>query len=148
MKIFKKSKITFAILLILVVAGLGFSYFFTKTNDRNAPAMQTTDSNYPPNKIIVIYKVGLTDTEKEQVLKSVDTFMNKYKLPRSNSQNSYTLLIEKRLNDALEVITDPEQLKNDAHTIIYLRKINSLWQVDQNAGPWCTLEEFEQHNCE
>jgi len=147
-----KYKITL-ILLLVAVTCIAVYFIYNQTQDlgpivfkRNSS--QTTSQNHTPNKIDAIYKASLSDTEKEQVVKSVDAFMNEFKLPRGDFQNSYTLLVERRLNDTLKVVTDPEQAKNDTHAILYLRKVNDVWQVDENAGPWCTLEEFEQRNCQ
>ena len=149
-------KLKYKIILILFLVAITCIavYFITNQTKDLGPIVfkknssQTAGLNNPPNKIDAIYKVSLSDLEKDQVLKSVDAFMNEFKLPKGSFQNSYTLRVERRLNDALMVITDPEQKENDTHAIIYLRKIGAIWEVDKNAGPWCSLEEFEQHKCE
>ncbi len=147
-----KYKITLILLLIAVTCVA--VYFINNQTQDLGPVVfkknnsQTTGLSQTPNKINAIYRVSLSDLEKDQVVKSVDAFMNEFKLPKGDFQNSYTLLVERRLKDAMRVVTDPEQTKNDTHAIIYLRKVEGIWQVDRNAGPWCTLEEFEQRNCQ
>ncbi|MBI5530122.1 MAG: hypothetical protein HY918_01330 [Candidatus Doudnabacteria bacterium] len=132
------------IILLLIVAGISVYFKYQK---KDAAPEQTIKSSYKPNKIDVVDKTNLPAGEKDQVTKAVDDFMNQYKLPHSETQNAYVLQIEKRLNDALEVKTDPDKAKSDTNTTIYLRKTNNQWEVDKTAGPWCTLEEFEQNNC-
>jgi hypothetical protein len=123
-------------------------YYFSKGSGGEVATPQMANSVRAPNKIIAVYKADLTVLEKDQVMRSVDAFMNAYKLPHGDFQNTYTLLVERRLNDVMLVITDPEQPKNDTHATLYLRKANDIWSVDPSGGPWCTLEEFERNDCE
>lgn len=148
-----KYKIIF-ILFLIAITCIAVYFIDNQTQDlgpivfKQKNILQTKPLSSFPNKINTVYKVSLSDLEKEQVVKSVDEFMNEYKLPQGDFQNSYTLMVETRIKDAMKVVTDPEQPKNDTHAIIYLRKIDNAWQVDKNSGPWCTLEEFEQNNCQ
>ena len=150
-----KTKYIITILLSLLAATSVAVYFIVNQPKdlgpivfRHKNASQTTPTSPSANKINTIYKVELSSQEKDQVTKTVDAFMNDFKLPKGDFQNSYTLEVAQRLNDTLMVITDPEQKENDTHAIIYLRKTAGVWQVDRNAGPWCSLEEFERNNCQ
>ncbi len=129
--------IIFTFLSILVLAGL--IYFYNPINKK-------TVQNTFQNNVAIRSKVVLPMVEQEQLVKSVDAFMGEYKLPKG-VQNSYTLSIEKRLDDAIEMIVNPGEEGDIGSIVIHARKTNNVWQVDTSGGPWCTLETFEDKSC-
>ena len=106
----------------------------------------TETQNYIPNKVTVVNNVSLSVKEQEGLLKSVDEYMNEYKLPKG-VENSYKIFIESRLNNSIKIEINPEDKYWDSRTTIYARKTNNVWQVDPGSGPWCTLEEFDREEC-
>ena len=126
------------LVVVVIIAAIGLVLYYSVSKN--------TEQGFLQNNVIVTSKVVLTSFEKEELVKSVDAFMNEYKLPQG-VQNSYTLSIEKSLNDAIEMIVNPGEKGDTGNIIIYARKIHGVWQVDPNGGSWCTLEEFEQKKC-
>lgn len=124
--------------MIAVFAVAGLIYYYQTDKKLEQDLLQ--------NNISVISKIVISDSEKDQIAKSVDAFMNEYKLPQG-VQNSYTLSIEKRLNESIEIIVNPGETGDTGNIIIHARKTDGVWRVDPSGGPWCTLEEFEQRNC-
>lgn len=145
MKILNKRNIIIVI-VIGVLAGVLY-YNRTQAPTVEDKTMQNQVQQQISNNITAVYKVEMSEEEKQQVTSGVDAFMREYKLPKGMS-SAYTLQVDSKLNNALKVLTNPESPESDFHATLYLRKVNGTWAVDQNAGPWCTLEQFEQGKCE
>ncbi|MFA6270057.1 MAG: hypothetical protein WC657_02500 [Candidatus Paceibacterota bacterium] len=142
-------------LLVLIIIGIGLlstqkmwvpkivDFILRKENiqQQNAEAINNIQNN-----ITLTSKVSLSSSEKEQILDSVDGFINEYKLPKG-IQNTYKILIEKQLNESIRIVVNPGEEGEVGNLIIYARRVNNVWRVDPNGGPWCTLEEFDQQQC-
>lgn len=135
MKIYK---IISVVLLVFLLTSLFYFYSLDRNKEGEKEVFH--------NKVEFTTKVTLTDLEKEQLIKSVDGFMNEYKLPKG-VQNSYRFDIEKRLNDSIQILVNLGQEQDSENIIIHARKINNVWEVDPNGGPWCTLENFDDKTC-
>lgn len=98
------------------------------------------------NEITFASKINITKIEKEQIEKSVDLFMNEYKLPKG-VKNSYKISVESILNDSVKIIVNEFEIGDAGNVVIYARKINNTWEVDPKSGPWCTLETFSDRTC-
>jgi len=99
------------------------------------------------NKVSIQSHIPLTVDEIDQITKSVDEFMNEYKLP-GGGQYSYTILVEQKLNNSLKIVVNPEETGDIGNIVLYARRTNDIWQLDPRGGPWCSsLEEFEQGDC-
>jgi hypothetical protein len=131
---YKKS---YAALLSILVIVILFYYH---------PINKNTEESFLQNKITLTSNVNITDLEKEQIKKSVDFFMSEYKLPKS-VPSSYKILVENILNDSIKIIVNQFETGDAGNVVIYARKINGVWQVDSNSGPWCTLETFSDKTC-
>ncbi|MES2213577.1 MAG: hypothetical protein V4473_01920 [Patescibacteria group bacterium] len=138
------SKFVRIFLLILIIIGIGLLVTQKMWVPKTVDTILKKDQNTFKNQVVVTSKVSLTDLERGQIEKSVDEFMNEYKLPKG-VQNSYTFSIEKRLNDSIQIIVDADVENNTV--VLYARKTNYFWQVDPSAGPWCTLESFDDKSC-
>ncbi len=98
------------------------------------------------NQVTIVSKVDISWSERDQLAKSVDQFMNEYKLPKG-VQNTYSMTIEKRLNDSIEISTMVLGAGADDSVVIFAKKTSGVWQVDPNGGPWCTIETFDNNTC-
>lgn len=141
-------------LLVLIIIGIGLiltqKMWVPKVVDmimkgENKEQGTLIDANIQ-NKITLTSKVDLSSAEKDQISKSVDGYMNEYKLPKG-IQNSYIISIEKRLNESIRIVVNPGDEGDFGNIIIYARKIGGTWQVNPSGGPWCTLEEFDSGEC-
>lgn len=127
----RRWKILIAILAIIVLAIL-----FTGYKTSYAP-----EETLPANEITFASQVELTEKDKAELIKSVDDFMNEYKLPQG-VPNSYLIRVERRLGDAVEM-----NVSFGESAILHAEKKDGVWQVDPNGGPWCTLETFVDKTC-
>jgi hypothetical protein len=157
MKNFNKG--LFAIILIVLVAGwvlAGWLYFKPESHssiqEANNELVSWNGKNTETqlesgNQIIIKSKIALTPAEIEQVIESVDEYMNEYKLPKG-VQNVYTISIEESNSAAMKIVFNPEEKQAAANNILYARKTNNKWAVDANAGPRCpTLKAFIEDSC-
>ncbi len=135
----KQSSKRLAVLLIVLGAILGaLAYWY---------AMRSSGlDDTVPSTVIEQYSVDLEESEKRQIAAGVDDYMNTYRLPKGIA-TEYTMRVEQRIGDAIRVMTNPDEL-DDFTAILYFRKVDGVWQLDEGAGPWCTLEEFERYDCE
>ena len=144
------ASIFLAVILAMVMIGAGAWLLQNKNSASPASGSDNGSSTQPTptlqNDVTITSKVPLAISEIEQLATSVDAFMNEYKLPKG-VPNSYTLSIEKRLGNAVEVFVSPGENGDSDHYVIQARKTDNVWQVDPNGGPWCTLEAFEQKTC-
>ncbi len=134
------------ILIILILASGVFTYTYTNKNTSDRDNLTVEQKAQIKNEITLTSNIELSDIEKEQLKNSVDTFMNEYKLPKG-VPNSYDISIEKRKNDAVEMIVNKGEEGDLGNIIIHARKVGGVWQVDPSGGPWCTLEQFEGGDC-
>jgi hypothetical protein len=134
------------ILIILILASAVFAYTYTNKKEVR-DSLSTEEQSQIKNEITLTSKVSnLSETEKDQLKSSVDDFMNEYKLPKG-IQNSYALSIEKRKNDAVEMVVNKGEEGDLGNIVIHARKVGGVWQVDPSGGLGCTLEEFEGGDC-
>ena len=153
MKNYKKGILSIAILLLIMGWVLAGWFFFKLSNQNNTPAFlnsvkkESSQEELTNNQIIITSQVAFMIPEIQQIVKSVDGFMNQYKLPKE-VQNVYTISIVERKNDAIKIIIDPKEKDALYNNVLYARKTNAEWAVDANAGPWCaSLKTFEENNC-
>lgn len=134
------------ILIILILASAVFTYTYTNKKDSSRDILSTEEQIQIKNEITLTSNIELSDIEKEQLKNSADSFMNEYKLPKG-VPNSYDISIEKRKNDAVEMIVNKGEEGDLGNIIIHARKVGGVWQVDPSGGLGCTLEEFEGGDC-
>jgi hypothetical protein len=132
----RKLKIFILILVILISGLLFFGY----------EVSYAPESNLPKNEITFTSQTTLDQKENVEIIKSVDDFMNEYKLPKG-VDNFYEISVEKRAADSIEIFVTFGEENNKESAIIYAEKTNGVWNVDPNAGPWCTLETFANKTC-
>ncbi len=137
--------IKIGIVLILIAGGI-FAYTYQNKNTADQDKLIVEQTDQIKNEIALSSKIELSDTEKDQLKNSVDDFMNEYKLPKG-VQNSYALSIEKRKNDAVEMVVNKGEEGDLGNIVIHARKVGGVWQVDPSGGLGCTLEEFEGGDC-
>lgn len=138
-----KNKKVIVVFLILFVMLVWVSYSFIG-NKKEVVKNEITKNI--PNKVTTESNIMLTESEKETLLKSVDGYMNEYRLPKG-VENSYEVLIDSRLNDSIKILINPKDKYSDSKTTVYARKINNIWTVDSKSGPWCTLADFDSGEC-
>lgn len=133
-------------LVLILIAGAIFAYTYQNKKVAKKDNLATKQETQIKNVITLTSNIELSDTEKEELKNSVDAFMNEYKLPKG-IQNSYALSIEKRKNDAVEMMVNKGEEGDLGNIVIHARKVGGVWQVDPSGGPWCTLEQFEGGDC-
>ena len=133
--------------ILILIAGAIFAYTYQNKKVEKEYNIATEQEVQIKNEVTLTSKVNnLSEKEKEELKNSVDSFMNEYKLPKG-VQNSYTLSIEKRKNDAIEMVVNKGEEGDLGNIVIHARKVDGVWQVDPSGGPWCTLEQFESGDC-
>jgi len=132
----RRWKILIAILAIFILAILFAGY-------QTSYAPEDTS---PKNDITFRGQVNLTEKDKAELIKSVDDFMNEYKLPKG-VPTPYLIRVERRLGDAVEIDVSFGEDDYTESATLHAEKISGVWQVDPNGGPWCTLETFVDKTC-
>lgn len=140
MNLNKKDIVSVVVIIALLVAGFIF------LNKQPADKTQSLTPEIK-NSITIVDSVGLETNEKNQIKAAIDAFMKEYKLPKG-VESSYTLQIQERINNALQVETEPQQAQSDLHAVLFLKKTDGVWQIDLSTLPNCTLKQFEKGECE
>jgi hypothetical protein len=144
MKNYKGVVLTSVFLFIVIVLLGGCTRLFTKYS--GAGVAENVKENIANNKVAIVTRIPLEAFEIMQLASATDRFMNEYKLPKG-VQSSYDLLIDKRLNNSIRIVVNESKEGDDGNVVLYASRVNEVWTLDPNAGPWCTLEEFDKKEC-
>ena len=136
-------------LVLILIAGAIFAYTYQNKKVAKEDNLATKQESQIKNVITLseVEGIELSDIEKEELKNSVDAFMNEYKLPKGIS-NSYDISVEKRKNDAIEMVVNKGEEGDLGNIVIHARKVGGVWQVDPSGGLGCTLEQFESGDCQ
>lgn len=137
-------KIKILIFVFVLIAAIIFLY--KSPNQEVSQQITERPTENIKNYVTLTNKAQIPESEKDQLVISVDEFMTEYKLPKG-VENSYSVSIEKILNDSVQIIVNQGEEGDLGNIVIYARKANGTWQVDPEGGPWCTLEEFDNGDC-